>query len=152
MNDMQPLKVLVVDDEATARQTIKYMLQELGYEVFEAADGLEAIDLFTNAEPNLVLLDIVIPHIDGFDVLRKIRERDELCAVIMISALSSEQLAVKCMQNGADDYACKPIMPRNLQMNINRAVDRMEQRQAEAERISQLEVEVAELRQKLAGH
>lgn len=152
MTDSQQLKILLVDDEPAEREEIKAILHELGHEIVEAADGLQAIELFNSINPDIVLLDIVIPQIDGLDVLREIRRKDKLCGVIMISALSSEQLAVKSILAGADDYVRKPFKLRNMRLNISRVVYAMQQRRAEIERISQLEAEVVQLRQELEAH
>ena len=152
MSDTAKQKVLVVEDKQTNPTNTKALVQSLGYEVFEATDGLQAIEVFNHINPDIVLLDIVIPRIDGLDILKKIRETNKPCGVIMTSTISSEQLVVKCMQDGADDYVRKPVKVRNLQLNINRALDRMQQREAESERITQLETEVAELKEELTKH
>src|SRR3569832_1007007 len=104
-----PLKILLVDDEPNTVQLVRKILQADGHTVYEAADGLQAIEVFEAAQPDLDLLDVVIPKLDGLGVLQEIRRRDRMDVVIMISALTSEQLAVKSMLGGADDYISKPF-------------------------------------------
>lgn len=124
----QPLRILLVDDEPSTLQLVRKVLQADGHEIFEAIDGQQAIDVFEEARPDLVLLDIVIPKMDGLAVLQKIREQDEISGVIMVSALSSEQLAVKSMLAGADDYVSKPFKLKTIRMNIRRVMDKVKLR------------------------
>jgi DNA-binding response OmpR family regulator len=103
-----PVKILIVDDEPGTLQLLRTVLQPDGHIIYEARDGAEAIAEFYRVRPDLVLLDVMLPKVDGLDVLRAIREQDTMAGVIMISALSSEQLAVRSMLGGADDYLSKP--------------------------------------------
>lgn len=128
-----PLKILLVDDEPSTLQLVRKVLQADGHEIHEAVDGLQAIEVFEKERPDLVLLDIVIPQMDGLDVLREIRKQDKITGVIMVSALSSEQLAVKSMLAGADDYVRKPFKLRNIRLNIRRVMDKVRLRRRNAE-------------------
>ncbi len=123
-----PLKVLLVDDEPSTLQLVRKILQADGHEIYEAADGEEAIKTFERVRPDLTLLDVVIPKMDGLAVLQKIRKQDNICGVIMVSALSSEQLAVKSMLAGADDYVSKPFKLRTIRLNIRRVMDKVQLR------------------------
>lgn len=128
-----PLRILLVDDEPSTLQLVRKVLQADGHEIHEAVDGLQAVEVFEKVQPDLVLLDIVIPQIDGLDVLREIRKQDKIIGVIMVSALSSEQLAVKSMLAGADDYVRKPFKLRNIRLNIRRVMDKVRLRRRNLE-------------------
>lgn len=140
-----PLRILLVDDEPSTLQLVRKVLQADGHEIHEAVDGLQAVEVFEAVRPDLVLLDIVIPQMDGLDVLREIRKQDRITGVIMVSALSSEQLAVKSMLAGADDYVRKPFKLRNIRLNIRRVMDKVRLRRRNAE----LQAEVNAANQKL---
>ncbi len=105
----QPPKVLLVDDEPDTLRLVHRVLQADGFHVIEAKDGREALALYRQEQPDLILLDIIIPHIDGMRVLRQIREQDSSTGIIMVSALNSERVTIECMQAGADDYVSKPF-------------------------------------------
>lgn len=128
-----PLRILLVDDEPSTLQLVRKVLQADGHEIHEAVDGLQAVEVFEAVQPDLVLLDIVIPQIDGLDVLREIRKQNKIIGVIMVSALSSEQLAVKSMLAGADDYVRKPFKLRNIRLNIRRVMDKVRLRRRNLE-------------------
>ena len=117
-------KVLLVDDEPETLRLVRKVLQADGCEVLEATDGLQALDLFRNEKPDLVLLDIVMPRLDGLAVLRAIREEDQATAVIMASALSSEKLTLEAMLAGADDYVSKPFPLKEMRVRIRQALEK----------------------------
>lgn len=121
----ESFRILLVDDEPGTLQLVRKILQADGHEVFEAADGQQAIEMFDATKPDLVLLDVVIPQIDGLGVLQEIRRRDRLTGVIMVSALTSEQLAVKSMLGGADDYISKPFKLKTIRMHIRQVMDKV---------------------------
>lgn len=141
----ESLKILLVDDEPATIQLVRKILQADGHEVYEAVDGEQAIELFEKSEPDLVLLDIVIPKMDGLAVLAEIRKRDSIVGVIMVSALTSEQLAVRSMLAGADDYLSKPFKLKTIRVNIRRVMDKVRLRQ----RNLQLQAEVNSAHAKL---
>lgn len=118
-------RILLVDDEPGTVQLVRKILQADGHEVFEASDGQQAIEMFNAVSPDLVLLDVVIPKIDGLGVLQEIRRRDRLTGVIMVSALTSEQLAVKSMLGGADDYISKPFKLKAIRLHIRQVMDKV---------------------------
>ena len=132
LTSLQPLRILLVDDEPTTLQLVRRLLQADGHEIFEAIDGEQAIEQFERLRPDLVLLDVVIPKMDGLEVLREIRQRDKLSGVIMVSALSSEQLAVKSMLGGADDYVGKPFRLKAIRMSIRQVMDKVRLRRHNA--------------------
>jgi len=106
-------KILVVDDEKPISDIIKFNLTKEGYDVITAADGREALDMFSEENPDLVLLDQMLPEIDGVEVLRQIRSKSEI-PVIMVTAKDSEIDKVLGLEMGADDYVTKPFSNREL--------------------------------------
>ncbi|MCT4404597.1 DNA-binding response regulator [Leuconostoc falkenbergense] len=106
-------KVLVVDDEKPISDIIKFNLTKEGYDVVTAADGREALDMYNDESPDLVLLDQMLPEVDGIEVLRQIRSKSDI-PVIMVTAKDSEIDKVLGLEMGADDYVTKPFSNREL--------------------------------------
>lgn len=129
---LETFKILLVDDEPSTLQLVRKILQADGHKVYEAIDGLQAIDVFEATKPDLVLLDVVIPKIDGLGVLQEIRRRDRMAGVIMVSALTSEQLAVRSMLSGADDYIGKPFKLNTIRLHIRQVMDKVQLRRHNA--------------------
>jgi two-component system KDP operon response regulator KdpE len=105
---MNKTRILVVDDELSIIKFIRANLETKGYKVFAAMDGAEALQTFEMELPDLVILDIMMPRIDGFEVCRQLREWSQV-PIIMLSARSDESDKVKCLDLGADDYITKPF-------------------------------------------
>lgn len=106
-------KILVVDDEASIVTMLAYNLKKEGYEVVTAEDGEAALLQFENEEPDLLLLDIMMPKMDGYEVCRKIREKSNV-PIIMLTARADEVDKVVGLEMGADDYVTKPFGNREL--------------------------------------
>lgn len=106
---MRKEKILVVDDEYLIRWSLSEKLKELGYRTVTAETGEEGLDLFRSESPDMVLLDIKLPGIDGIEVLRRIKENDPSIPVMMITATSQIEVAVTAMKLGAYDYIAKPF-------------------------------------------
>ncbi|MGC8256444.1 response regulator YycF [Leuconostoc mesenteroides subsp. jonggajibkimchii] len=106
-------KVLVVDDEKPISDIIKFNLTKEGYDVVTAADGQEALDMYNDENPDLVLLDQMLPEVDGIEVLRQIRSKSDV-PVVMVTAKDSEIDKVLGLEMGADDYVTKPFSNREL--------------------------------------
>ena len=102
-------RVLVVEDSQTIRQFIVRVLQRGGFDVVEAADGHAAVARFHDERPDLVVLDVWLPGIDGWDVLGQMRQVDEAVPVIMLTSLDDESSKVRGLMGGADDYVVKPV-------------------------------------------
>ncbi len=113
--------ILVVDDNRLIRQTFKTHLASEGFDVSVAADGGEGVEKFQQGEPDLVILDIHLPVMDGIDVLKRIREIDDKAYVIMITAFDDMKTTVQAMKLGAFDYICKPIDYDELLLSIRKA-------------------------------
>jgi two-component system, OmpR family, alkaline phosphatase synthesis response regulator PhoP len=120
-SNKQTHKVLVVDDEEPILELLKYNLEKNGYEVRTAIDGMKAIDIAKKFIPDLVLLDIMMPKMDGVETCRIIRELPELqkTFVVFLTARSEEYSEVAAFDVGADDYIMKPIKPRALMSRIS---------------------------------
>lgn len=115
-------KALVVDDDPKIRQLIRVNLEPRGYIVQEAADGIEAIKALEDNQPDLILLDLVMPLMDGIDVCVWMRERSDI-PIIVLSAQDEEKLKVRALDAGADDYVSKPFSYDELMARV-RAVMR----------------------------
>ncbi len=106
-------RVLVVEDEQSLREPLVYLLEKEGYEVLDASDGNAAIDLFRSSNPDIVLLDLMMPGMSGNEVCRVIRQTSNV-PVIMLTAKDSEIDKVVGLEIGADDYVTKPYSTREL--------------------------------------
>ncbi len=106
-------KILVVDDEKPIVDILKYNLGKEGYDVLTAYDGEEAVNIAFSEDPDLILLDIMLPKQDGFSVCKKVRER-LTCPIIMLTAKGEEVDKVLGLELGADDYITKPFSMREL--------------------------------------
>ncbi len=115
-------RVLVVDDAAFMRRRIRDVLEGAGYEVVgEAADGEEALALYESARPDVVTLDLVMPHRDGLDTLRELRRRDPAARVVVCSSLSDEASILEAIRLGARDYLVKPVAEERLLEAVDKA-------------------------------
>ena len=114
-------KVLVVDDEEPILELLKYNLEKSGFEVKTAIDGMRAVEIAKKFVPDLVLLDIMMPKMDGVETCRLLRDIPELqkTFVVFLTARSEEYSEVAAFDVGADDYITKPIKPRALMSRIN---------------------------------
>jgi two-component system response regulator VicR len=107
------IKILVVDDEKPIVDILKYNLNKEGYMIIEAYDGHDALDKALNEKPELILLDVMLPKMDGFTVCKKIREKFSI-PIIMLTAREEEVDKVLGLELGADDYITKPFSVREL--------------------------------------
>jgi len=108
------MKVLVVDDDLELRSLIAFALRQAGSLVVEAQDGPSALAVFAGERPDLVILDVNLPRIDGLEVLKRIRAGGARTPVMMLTVRSSEEDQVRGLDLGADDYLTKPFSPRTL--------------------------------------
>lgn len=110
---MEPVTILVVDDEARMRKLVKDFLTKANYEVLEAADGEEALNIFYEKDISLILLDVMMPKMDGWDVLREVRKESKV-PVVMLTARSEEMDELLGFKLGVDEYISKPFSPKIL--------------------------------------
>ncbi len=106
--------ILVVDDERPIRRLLRMYLSEAGYSIAEAADGRQALDQVRQGGIDLVLLDLMMPEVDGIEVCRQIRDSNGYVPIIMVTAMDDEESRVAGLEVGADDYVTKPFSPREL--------------------------------------
>jgi two-component system KDP operon response regulator KdpE len=118
-------RILVVDDEERMVRFIRLNLEHDGFQVFEAFNGKQALDKIRSNLPDLVLLDVMMPDIDGFEVLGMIRESNTV-PVIMLTAKGEEEDRVRGLELGADDYITKPFSPRELVSRVRAVLRRTE--------------------------
>ena len=102
-------RVMVVDDAAFMRLRCAKMLTEKGYEVVEAADGLEAVEKYKEYGPNVVLLDITMPNMDGIAALKRLLEMDPQAKVAMVTAMGQQSMVIEALKSGAKDFVVKPF-------------------------------------------
>ena len=121
---MSKVKILVIDDEEAIINLVTSYLRPEGYEIYTAADGVSGLQVFRAFNPDLILLDIMLPGMDGIELLSKIR-RESDTYVIMLTAKSEEIDKIVGLSIGADDYVTKPFSPRELVARIKAAVRRM---------------------------
>jgi two-component system alkaline phosphatase synthesis response regulator PhoP len=124
--------ILVVDDEAQIAEIASDYLRLAGFEVITAADGARALELVRERQPDLIVLDLGLPRIDGIDVARTIR-RDSDLPIIMLTARVAEDDRLHGLEIGADDYVTKPFSPRELVARIRAVLRRTESRDRDAD-------------------
>jgi two-component system KDP operon response regulator KdpE len=130
--------ILVVDDEKRMVRFIRLNLEQDGFRVISAYNGTEALDQVRRNLPNLILLDVMMPDIDGFEVLRRIREVSSV-PVIMLTAKGEEDDRVRGLELGADDYVSKPFSPRELVSRVKAVLRRTEAVQGDAANVIEVD-------------
>jgi DNA-binding response OmpR family regulator len=122
------LKVLLVDDDRDFREITRLSLLAEGYQVFEASSGREAMNMARQIQPDLILLDILMPGLDGYATCRQLKTNPATnrIAIIILTALGDPTVRFKAKQAGADDYIAKPVMAQELRDRVRRLLDRYE--------------------------
>ena len=123
--DMVKTKILVVDDEAKIVEVVKAYLEAEGFEVFEASNGREAFKVFAEAEPDLVLLDLMLPDVTGEEICIQLRKTSRV-PIIMLTAKVTEDAVLRGLEIGADDYVTKPFSPKQLMARVKALLRRSE--------------------------
>ncbi len=118
-------KILVVDDEASIRRILETRLSMIGYDVVTAADGEEAIATFNENHPDLVVLDVMMPKLDGYGVCQELRKESDI-PIIMLTALGDVADRITGLELGADDYVVKPFSPKELEARIRSVLRRVD--------------------------
>ena len=116
-------KILVVDDAAFMRMKCAKLLTGEGYEVVEAGTGYEAVEMFKEAQPDAVLLDITMPDMDGLAALKQIKEMDSSARVAMVTAMGQQNMVMQALKAGARDFVVKPFDPTRLLAAVKKLVD-----------------------------
>lgn len=147
--------ILVVEDDPIIRQTVQYALQRAGFTVRATGDGKEAITLAEEVSPELILLDLMLPGADGYEVAGAVRSRDTETAIIMVTALDADADKVRGLDAGADDYITKPFSTEELLARVRANLRRVRARETLADdsriELGDLVIEPAELRVQVAG-
>lgn len=121
---MDKIKILVVDDESRMRKLVKDFLEREGFEVLEAGDGMEAMEIFyEEKEIALIILDVMMPKMDGFEVCREIRQTSQV-PIIMLTAKGDERDELQGFQLGVDEYITKPFSPKILVARVEAVLRR----------------------------
>ncbi|QTD43244.1 response regulator transcription factor [Sporosarcina sp. Te-1] len=107
-------KVLIVDDEQPIRTLLEYNLKQSNFDTYVAVDGMEAIEMVEKVQPDLILLDLMLPKMDGIEVCKLLRQREINVPIIMLTAKGEEPDKVLGLEIGADDYMTKPFSPREV--------------------------------------
>jgi signal transduction histidine kinase len=128
-------KILIIEDNASIRENILEMLIQQGFEVFEAENGQIGLELALKHLPDLILCDVIMPELDGYGVLEKLRQNSETATIpfIFLTALSDRIDARKAMELGADDYVTKPCSLKSILKAVNAQLKKQSQRQKESE-------------------
>lgn len=121
------MRVLIVEDEAKIREFVALFIKKEGHEIIEAEDGQQGIELFENSQFDLVLLDIMMPKVNGFQVCKKIRETSSV-PIIILTAIEEDSDQIKGYELGADDYVLKPFKIQILMAKVRRLLKAREER------------------------
>ena len=116
-------KILVADDEASIRRILETRLKMVGYDVVVAEDGEEAVEIFNKTNPDLVVLDVMMPKMDGYGVTREIRRTSDV-PIIILTALGDVSERITGLELGADDYVIKPFSPKELEARVKAVLRR----------------------------
>jgi DNA-binding response OmpR family regulator len=135
------MKILIVDDDIELRELIGFALRQAGYLVIQAADGPEALHAFDREQPDLVILDINLPGINGLEVCRRIRA-EATTPIMMLTVRSSEEDQVQGLDTGADDYLTKPFSPRTLLARVRALLRRAEIDRPAAQAVGDVQLDV----------
>ena len=135
--------ILIVDDEPAIVQVIRERLEREGFQVCAAGSGEAALEAVHDCAPDLLILDLMLPGIDGFGVLRRLRESGQALPVIVLTARDDDVDAVVGLELGADDYVRKPFNPRELAARVRAVLRRRAEALALAERVTDLEAQLA---------
>lgn len=148
-------RILVVEDDPIIRQTVEYALRRADFETQSSADGREALDLARTTLPDLILLDLMLPSMDGYLFAEELRRTDKEVAIVMVTALDQERDKVRGLDAGADDYITKPFSMEELlarvRANLRRVREREVLTQDQVIEIGDLHIEPSELRVSVKG-
>lgn len=116
-------KILIVDDAAFMRMMVKDTLKKGGYEeLFEAVDGADAVEKFKEIGPDLVIMDITMPNMDGLEALKSIKSIDSSANIVMCSAMGQESMVIDAIKSGAKDFIVKPFKPDRILKTVGSIV------------------------------
>ena len=131
-------KILIVDDEYKIRKIIKAYIEKEGFEAITAEDGKEALEYYKNKNPDLIILDLMLPELSGEEVCKKIRHDSDI-PIIMLTAKGQENDKIEGLDIGADDYVVKPFSPKELMARVRAIIRRSDYQAPKAEYMSYLD-------------
>ncbi|MGW8303027.1 MAG: response regulator, partial [Desulfobacterales bacterium] len=137
-------KILLVDDEKDIREILCLSLVDMGYTVFEAGNGVDALRMFQEVQPPIVLTDIKMPKMDGIELLQKLKRENRETEVVMITGHGDMELAIKSLKYEATDFITKPINVDALEISVRRAQDKILMRKKLKEYTENLETLIRE--------
>lgn len=114
--------VLIVDDASFMRLRLRRVVTEQGHDVIEAGNGLEAVEMYKEHKPDVVLMDITMPEMDGLEALKEIVKLDPAAKVIMCTALGQKSMVMEAVKAGAKDFIVKPFQPEQVVEAVNKQV------------------------------
>ena len=123
---MAKRRILIVEDEATLRHIVKDAIEDAGHSVITASDGAEGLQLFRQEQPHLVIADIMLPKMDGYEMVRAMREEQSAAQYLFLSALSDSEDVVEGFKAGGNDYLRKPFAIRELIVRVEALLSRLE--------------------------
>ena len=122
---MEKIKILIVDDESRMRKLLRDFLEREGYQILEASDGIEAMDMFyADKNIDLIILDVMMPRMDGWQVCKEVREHSKV-PIMMLTARAEEQNELKGFELGVDEYVAKPFSPKILVARVGALLKRV---------------------------
>lgn len=119
MNNGKPTKVLIIDDDIAMCETLKLVLEPHAFSVFEARSGEQGIEICKQVSPDVIILDLLMPGMDGWQVTRTIRSFSEV-PILVLSAVSSPEMVAKALDDGVDEYLIKPVPANVLVAHLKR--------------------------------
>ncbi|MGG3885784.1 response regulator [Brevibacillus panacihumi] len=119
-------KILVVDDEVSIVKLLQFNLEKSGYEVVTAYDGMQALDMVKSEQPDFIILDLMLPKMDGMDVCKTLRQEKILTPILMLTAKDDELDKIIGLELGADDYLTKPFSPREVIARVKAILRRIQ--------------------------
>ncbi len=136
-------KILVADDEVDILEIISYNLSKEGYAIVTAKNGLEALEIAQSEKPDLIILDIMMPKMDGVEVCRVLRTKPAFndTLIIFLTALSDESSQVQGLETGADDYISKPISPKVLVSRVNAIFRRLNKEESKTIKLGNMTID-----------
>lgn len=130
---MEKIKILIVDDESRMRKLLRDFLEREGYQILEASDGIEAMDMFyADKNIDLIILDVMMPRMDGWQVCKEVREHSKV-PIMMLTARAEEQNELKGFELGVDEYIAKPFSPKILVARVGALLKRVKNVDGDAE-------------------
>jgi len=116
-------KILIADDSPTIRKFVSFSLKALGYEVIAACDGMEAVELLPTSEIDLIITDLNMPNMDGFELIKTVRGNDKDIPIIILSSLKGSEEVDRGLSSGANSYMVKPFDPKRIQYEVAKYIN-----------------------------